>query len=392
MSRYLIVVPPLTGHVNPTISIGRELTARGHTVAWTGHAGVVKTLLPEDATLLPLDELPSGLQARTAARADELRGLPALKLLWEDFLVPLARQMRPGVEAVIRRFAPDVVLVDQQAVAGAMAARRLGLPFVTLASTSAALTDALAGLPRVKEWIATLLADLEREAELPAVAYPDLSPRLVLVFTTAALAPGLASLPLPLKLVGPSIASRPDPTPFPWDALGERPRVLVSLGTVNAQRGERFYPLVAKALGGLPMRVVLVAPDGALAEVPANFIVRPRVPQLQLLPQLDAVVCHAGHNTTCETLAHGLPLVVMPIKDDQPVVAQQVVDAGAGIRLRFGRTSAAELRAAVERALTDPGLRAAAERVRESFAAAGGTAAAVDAIEGATEGTTEARR
>ena len=43
-------------------------------------------------------------------------------------------------------------------------------------------------------------------------------------------------------------------------------------------------------------------------------------------------VTHGGHNTVCEALAHGLPLVVAPIRDDQPTVAAQVVQAGAGVR------------------------------------------------------------
>ena len=36
MSRYLFVVPPMVGHVNPSIAVGRELLARGHDVAWAG--------------------------------------------------------------------------------------------------------------------------------------------------------------------------------------------------------------------------------------------------------------------------------------------------------------------------------------------------------------------
>lgn len=39
----------------------------------------------------------------------------------------------------------------------------------------------------------------------------------------------------------------------------------------------------------------------------------------------------------CEALWHAVPLVVAPIRDDQPVVAGQVTDAGAGVRVRFGR-------------------------------------------------------
>jgi MGT family glycosyltransferase len=114
--------------------------------------------------------------------------------------------------------------------------------------------------------------------------------------------------------------------------------------------------------------------------VPANFLQRPYVPQLALLPRVDAVVCHGGHNTTCEALAHGLPLVIAPIKDDQPIVADQVVAAGAGLRIKFGRVQPDELRAAVTRVLAEPAFRAAAERVRASFAAAGGAEAAATAL------------
>ncbi|OMI36018.1 glycosyltransferase [Streptomyces sparsogenes] len=105
------------------------------------------------------------------------------------------------------------------------------------------------------------------------------------------------------------------------------------------------------------------------------------VPQLPLLARVAAVVCHAGHNTVCEALWHGVPLVVAPIRDDQPVVAGQVVAAGAGVRVRFGRVTAAGLGEALDTVLYEPGCRAAAERVGASFRAAGGAAAAADHLE-----------
>jgi UDP:flavonoid glycosyltransferase YjiC (YdhE family) len=105
------------------------------------------------------------------------------------------------------------------------------------------------------------------------------------------------------------------------------------------------------------------------------------VPQLELLPHLDAVVCHAGHNTVCETLAHGLPLVVAPIRDDQPIIAQQVVDAGAGIRLKYGRVTSDEIFEALVAVLETPSYRQAALRIQASFRAAGGPSAAADRLE-----------
>ena len=166
---------------------------------------------------------------------------------------------------------------------------------------------------------------------------------------------------------------------FPWDELADRPRVFVSLGTISRDRGAHFYEAAIGALRDLGVQIIIAA-DPSLVPAAPNVIVQERVPQLQLLPHVDAVVCHAGHNTVCEALANGLPLVVAPIRDDQPVVAQQVVRAGAGVRVRYGRMSLGSLREAVLRVLGDPRFRKAAEGIRSSFQTAGGAPAAADAL------------
>lgn len=124
-----------------------------------------------------------------------------------------------------------------------------------------------------------------------------------------------------------------------------------------------------------------MAPEG-LFKAPANVLVRPYVPQLELLDRAAAVVCHAGHNTVCEALARGLPLAVAPIRDDQPAVARQVVKAGAGVLLRHGKVTVAAARAAIERLLHDAALRVRAGEVAAALAATGGAAAAADIVEG----------
>jgi UDP:flavonoid glycosyltransferase YjiC (YdhE family) len=96
---------------------------------------------------------------------------------------------------------------------------------------------------------------------------------------------------------------------------------------------------------------------------------------------MSAVLCHGGQNTVCEALSYGLPLVVTPIRDDQPIIAQQVADAGAGVGLRIDRLGATELRDAVRAVLDDPSYRVAAGVVRDSFAAAGGARSAAGQLE-----------
>jgi MGT family glycosyltransferase len=219
------------------------------------------------------------------------------------------------------------------------------------------------------------------------------SDRLILAFTTEVLMGSAAgAVPPSTAFVGPAFGARPPGGPFPWSWLDEgAATVLVSLGTVNADAGSRFFAAVIEALDGFrvaapgggdrPVQAVLVADPDEFGPLPPNVLVRASVPQLELLPHLEAVLCHAGNNTVCESLAHGLPLVLAPIRDDQPIVAEQVVAAGAGERVRFGRVRAADLRRVLTEVLVEPSYRLAAGRVRDSFAAAGGAIEAATLLE-----------
>lgn len=376
MSRFLFVVPPLTGHINPVVGVAAELTARGHRVAWacSDPALVARLAGPAAGPVLACAGAPQG------ERPAELRGPEALKFLWEWYLLPLAEAMVPGVRAAVEAFRPDVVVADQQAFAGALVAERLGLPWATSATTSAEFTDPLAGLPKVAEWLRRRLAALREAVGDPAgTADPRFSPHLVLAFSTPELAgPGHDGV----CWVGPSVTSRPSAAGFPWEWLDPgRGAVLVTLGTANADVGGRFLDVCRNALRERADRVqaVIVDPGGTLPghDEDKDVLIVPSVPQLALLERgVDAVVCHAGHNSVCEALWHATPLVVAPIRDDQPVVAGQVVAAGAGVRVRFGRVTARQLGEAVDSVLDDPGHRAAAGRIGTAFRAAGGAPAA----------------
>ena len=386
--RVLFVVPPLAGHINPTLGVGGELARRGHEVAWTGYAEVLTDLLPEGRTWIPVaDHLPGRLVQNIEERASGLRGAAALKFLWEDFLHPLAEDMVDGVAAAVARFKPDVVVVDQQTFGGAVVAEREDLLWATSATTSAELVDSFAGLPKIREWADDLLVEFEVDHGIPrSEATADrlrYSRHLVLAFTTRALVAGELRSDAPMAFVGPAITERPDDTAFPWDRLENerRPIVLVSLGTVNAEAGQRFFQTAARALTGRGLLTVMVAPPDLVGPVPDDVLVMRRVPQLALLPRVAAVVCHGGHNTVCESLSHGIPLVVVPIRDDQPVIAEQVVNASAGVRIRFSRPTVDTIWAAVERALNDPVLRRGAGVVAASFAEAGGASGAADRLE-----------
>lgn len=379
--RFLFAVPPLAGHVNPTVAVGAELARRGHTVAWTGHRATLEPLLRAGARIFSAED--DAFAARLAAAREEwlrLRGPAALRFLWEEFIVPLGHAMMPGVETALDRFRPDVVISDQIVLAAPVAARHREIPWATSATTSAEFTRPLAGMPLVEGWVRDQIGDFQLDHGIEDLLDLRFSDHLVLIFSTGALVGDTSVFPDHFAFVGPAL-DRPAGAAFPWEWLDGRPAVLLTLGTLNGPAGERFYRVAADAVRDLDVQAVFVAPPGTVDDPPPNVLVRPHVPQLRLLQRMSAVVCHGGHNTVCESLAQGLPLVVAPIRDDQPVIARQVEAAGAGVQVRFGRVRAEELRDALTTVLTGDAHRAAAEAVRDSFAAAGGAAEAADRLE-----------
>ncbi|TDB82919.1 glycosyltransferase [Actinomadura sp. KC216] len=379
--RFLFAVPPLAGHINPTVAVGAELARRGHQVAWTGHRPSIEPLLRSGSRIFNATEGDFGRRLPDI-RNDwlGLRGLAALRFLWEEFAVPLGHAMMPGVEKAIDRFRPDVVVADQLVLAAPVAARHREIPWATSATTSSEFARPLAGMPKVEQWIRDQMAAFQLDHGIDDLLDLRFSDHLVLIFSTGALIGDISFFPDRFAFVGPALG-RPATGPFPWDWLDGRPAALVTLGTLVGSSGRRFLGAAADAVRELDIQAIFVAPPETVADPPPNVLVRAHVPQLKLLERVSAVVCHGGHNTVSESLSQGLPLVVAPILHDNSVVARQVEAAGAGVCVRFGRVRPDELRTALATVLADGPHRAAAERVRESFAAAGGAAEAADRLE-----------
>ncbi|SMB25374.1 conserved protein of unknown function [Sterolibacterium denitrificans] len=382
MARILITVPPLTGHVNPALSVAVELERRGHEVHWAVHDTLAGNLLPE---AMPVFTLPiaADFMASLQEKSQKVRGLASVQFLYEDFCLPLARASLAPLEQIVRDFRPDLMLCDHQMLAGALVARQMGVPWLSLATTSASILK-LSHVDVVERWLMDQLRELQVAYGVrEIVERPDFSPYGVIVFSSPELIGSQHECyAANYHFVGPAFSHRPQTVDFPWSRLDPgQQKILVSLGTVSRDRGLRFFEVLIEALAGLPLQVVMVGPEVLREKAPDNFIIQPRVPQLALLPQMTAVVCHAGHNTVCESLSFGLPLIVAPIRDDQPVIAQQVIDAGAGLYMRYGKVSVTVARETVQRLLAEPQFRVNAQRLADSFKRLGGASQAADIVQ-----------
>jgi UDP:flavonoid glycosyltransferase YjiC (YdhE family) len=85
-------------------------------------------------------------------------------------------------------------------------------------------------------------------------------------------------------------------------------------------------------------------------------------------------------NTALESLARGVPLVVLPVAYDQPGVGARVEWSGVGRSIPVGRLTAGRLRNAVRAVLGDPAYRERAGVLQSSIEAADGLNRAADLI------------
>jgi zeaxanthin glucosyltransferase len=82
-----------------------------------------------------------------------------------------------------------------------------------------------------------------------------------------------------------------------------------------------------------------------------------------------------------ESLAEGVPLVAIPLGNDQPGVAARVAAQGAGIVIPRRKVNAQRLRSAVRSVLDDPKYRAAACNLQTAMQQINGLERAADIIE-----------
>jgi MGT family glycosyltransferase len=183
-----------------------------------------------------------------------------------------------------------------------------------------------------------------------------------------------------VRYVGPQLddASRAEPLDLPL--AEDRPLVVVSFSTRYAatQVVQRLVAAVAKLrVHGLVTLGPALRPEDL--RLPPNVVARRFVPHAAVLPRARLVITHAGLGTVMAALAHGTPLLCIPLKNDQFENAARVVAARAGRTLSRHATRRS-LRRAILHVLNEPRFGEGAQRMAEAIAGEG-TVRAVDELE-----------
>lgn len=356
MSRFLFVVIPERGHLHPYLGPALHLRERGHEVVFYAEAPLHAVLEPLGLPRWPPH--PPAPAVRHAGQEFSARVRdPAWLRQWvAGVLLDGVEAQVPRIEAAIAKLGPDALVLDPMVYAGAIAAHRTGRPWAAVSnSLNPALPPHLdSALLQTVAWLAPRRAELfAGYGMVPAFRGCDLlAPDLTVCFSSRAL---VGEPPPGVRLVGASLppCPREPASGIDWVARGGRPRVLMSLGS-QVHHQPRMFHTVAAALQG--MEVDLVASIGELDPAPlgpwpAGAVLRPWLPQLEVLPHVDVMVTHGGANSVMEALAHGVPLLVSPICNDQFHQAELVQRAGLGRVLDLHTASPQACREALQELL-----------------------------------------
>jgi MGT family glycosyltransferase len=298
------------------------------------------------------------------------------------------------VRAALRGFRPAVVATDPMLYQVVLGAHAEGIPWAGISTSLNPVTpEALDA-----ELVATVRALAPARAELFArhgVTAPRfrvcdcLSPGVTTVFATEAYV-GDAPVPDRVALVGPSLApgARGDEpqAPFPWEATGGRPVVYASFGSQIAWQPERFRKL-AEACAPLDVALVLSTGELRLDGLPGRVVARSYLPQREILARAAVLVTHGGANSVMEALTAGVPMLIAPVCNDQPLQAWFLERSGAGARCDLDAAPVTEVRERLAALLApDAPARAAAQRIAASYRARDGARAAAALIAGLAGG------
>ncbi|KRE07375.1 glycosyl transferase [Bacillus sp. Root239] len=390
MGKVLFFNFPGEGHVNPTIALVEELVKKGEDVVYYCVEEYKNKIEKTGAIFRPYKNFARNIDPmkRTTEKIDPL-----------EMLLFMGRSMDKIIEVVldeIREEQYDYVIYDNNFAAGWIIADVMGIPKVSSCTTFAINEDIFSALiksrgemdktsPRYREieeistkWkhkYGVVLSDRQNMMSCPG--------DITIVFTSKLYQPYADKFDESFIFVGPSIASRKDVETLPLKSIPSNKLIFISMGTVFNQQPE-LYTTCFKAFQESQATVVLSVGKQTdirqFKDIPPNFIVRNYVPQLEILQQADVFITHGEMNSSSEGLYFGVPLVVIPVMGDQPIVANRIEELGAGLQLNRQDLDAITLRNTTEQVLSNSSFKEKSLEIGKSLRDSGGYEKAVEVI------------
>ncbi|NOK15622.1 glycosyltransferase [Corallococcus carmarthensis] len=409
MAKLMIFPLPHTGHLNPCLRLADELQRLGHQVVFCCMLAAEQAVRAAGFEFVPIFEssLARDYLVQASTRMGRSRSLLGL-------LSPLRDSVRSQnamfqalldgeLDRTIERIRPDLILFDERFKYAGPAVHASGIPFLRLHTTvplhfrehlfgqpvrrpkpvmrvlAKAIHGTLVGLglhARFEFAFETLLRqkNLGTPGNNPFHGVGGVNELMLFPEAFANIAGTAAAARI--HHVGPCInQEHREAQPFAWERLREdRPLIVFSMGT----RGyvSKWVPPLLRAMVDVAkqrpdwqfvMGTGTSADPATLDGRAPNLIAVQSFPQLPLLRRAAVMVTHAGFNTVKECIWEGVPMVALPLTQDQPFVARIVDKHGIGVMAPPRELGAPGLLALLDKVLGDPSYKQAVTAMSARF-------------------------
>lgn len=380
MSKVVFFNIPAHGHTNPTLEIVKELVRQEHEVIYYSFSAFKEKIEAVGGKFISCDESLPPL-----ALEDE-------KKIGKDFsaLIEMVVETTIALEEKVCEelniFQPDCVIYDSMCIWGKLFATKLNIPSICSTTTFAfnqqtakymkqslnEILGMLSGMPRVNKKLERLR---QRGYEIPNLIslIENNNQTNTIVYTSREFQPLVETFSLHYRFIGPSIAND-----IMTHEKKNRPKVYISLGTVNNQE-KRFYKNCIQAFQDVEVEVIMSVGEKTnlsdLGRIPKHFKIEHYVNQIQVLQTSDIFLTHGGMNSVNESLYYRVPMILFPRQSEQRMVANRVVELGAGKLLKRNHPNV--IRETTLSILNQPKYKENAIQISQSFKTSGGSKEAV---------------
>jgi MGT family glycosyltransferase len=406
---------PLSGHLNPMTALARRLQSRGNEVVFFGIPDVEPFARAAGLDFVPYGETayPLGSIDNVFSSVAQLHGFEVVRHTCMDLTPDLTRVTFNYLADKLAMTGVEAVVIDTIHFFIELVPLSMSIPYVHIWNVlnldfSGATPNYLFSFPldTSPEGLQRNAVSLQKVGELLgpiaeiARSYservgleidwndPGATVSKLAVITQTPKEFDFPGIPWPAQFhyAGPFHDDQGrEPVPFPWEKLTGKPLIYASLGTLVNGLYEVYKRILAAVEPLEDVQVVLsvgknINPEN-LSPIPSNTIVVRSAPQIELLKRAELCITHAGLNTALESLAHGVPMVAIPIGYDQPGVAARIAHHGTGEFIEVDELTTERLRDLIEKVLQDPRYRERAAYFQKVISEARGLDLAADIIE-----------
>jgi UDP:flavonoid glycosyltransferase YjiC (YdhE family) len=355
---------PEKGHLNSSFKLAKSLKSRGHAIVYSQLFAFEEYIRAEELDFAPLfpELFPKGYQIHQDYKVSLLDEL-------EIIINQLARAhhktgryfMQSELGAMFERLKPQLLVMDSSFAKPVVPNRWQGDPPCILLNTTITNPYENVLFPFVAGMTTLFLCpeefDLPHQQKMPQFRYVEASCDLL----------------------------RKQTCTFPWDRVDESKKLLYcSLGTqshwshqgtnhaLHQRTLKQFLQAVIKAMAARPdWQLIMTLGIEFRAEdfqfIPANALLVSEAPQLEILKKASLVITHGGFSTVKECILFGIPMLVFPIRDDQPANATRIEHHGLGVVSDIETASGESIGLLIDKIDSDARFKSRVDAMREVF-------------------------